>query len=301
MDANLKAATAKGESLIEDNNELEFYINSGVIHYIHKDYNLFSKRLADTEKQIGKVKGSANRSYLNLKYVRPAKVNKERVIYEVSQYRLLLKIQDLLKADRTLEAMNELKKLDRLKGRALDIKTKGNYAPLHSDINDSIRRMESKVRDLCNNQEVHFKEAVIEERVRGLLGGVTGPITRSILVKDLDKIKQFSLASKKINDFSDLKWFQNLSSLSLSYLRISDISFIKDLPNLYELDLHNNQISDISPLSKHTNLREIVFDNNNFEDITPLSKLPNIVNLSLGMNKVQDISSLGELQHLTVL
>ncbi|WP_299087561.1 YHYH domain-containing protein [uncultured Metabacillus sp.] len=56
-------------------------INSGEITKINNLYDSFTKQLKVVESKIGKVSGSSNRSSLNEKYVKPAKVAIERTIY----------------------------------------------------------------------------------------------------------------------------------------------------------------------------------------------------------------------------
>jgi hypothetical protein len=66
---------------------------------------------------------------------------KERVIYEVSQYRLLQNIEELYYSGEETKAKSNLSKLDRLKKRAIDIKAAGGYKNLPSIVKDELESM----------------------------------------------------------------------------------------------------------------------------------------------------------------
>lgn len=95
------------------------------------------------ESKIGKVSGSSNRSSLNEKYVKPAKVAIEGTIYEVSQYRLLNAINTNVAAGNLGKAISDTEKLERLKTRAEDIKEAGGYQQLPSNVNKTLRTSEA--------------------------------------------------------------------------------------------------------------------------------------------------------------
>ncbi|MFD2216453.1 hypothetical protein [Metabacillus endolithicus] len=61
---------------------------------IDESYYNFGSEIKKTERAIGKVSGSASRKSLNDKYVTPAKIARERVIYEVSQVILIKDIEN---------------------------------------------------------------------------------------------------------------------------------------------------------------------------------------------------------------
>lgn len=120
-------------------------IDYGNIGYIDSHYDLLSTYIKKVETEIGRVKGKTNRDKLNETYVRPAKIAKERVIYEVSQYRLLKNI-GLQVVDGKSDISNDLSKLNRLKKRAVEIKKAGEYESVPSLIDSSLEMIENSLR-----------------------------------------------------------------------------------------------------------------------------------------------------------
>ncbi|MED4534416.1 L,D-transpeptidase family protein [Metabacillus fastidiosus] len=112
-------------------------------------YDEYSQLIKKSEVNIGKVYGSSIRRLLLDEYIMPAKITKESIIYEVSIYLLLEKIET-----ETDEVKRELefKKLDRLKQRAKDIKEQGNKLhpgkyPTHAEINEALLMKEKILRE----------------------------------------------------------------------------------------------------------------------------------------------------------
>lgn len=131
------------------NNLLAAYnaaINNGDIFELDYLYDDFTKQLRVAELKIGQVYGSANRSALNYKYVTPAKVAIERTIYEVSQFRLMIEIVDLIEGGQTDQIDAKFKVLDRLKVRADEIKQAGGYKALPDMINTDLEEFEQELR-----------------------------------------------------------------------------------------------------------------------------------------------------------
>ncbi|MED4533281.1 NlpC/P60 family protein [Metabacillus fastidiosus] len=141
VDVNQKVNDAKklGESLLNSLSSFERKINSGNLAEINEQYDSFSNKIKAVEKAIGKVSGKANRDNLNNKYVRPAKIARERVIYEISQYRLLKIINDFIATDDMENMKKEMAKLERLQKRAVQIKKDGGYEPLPPQIEAQLR------------------------------------------------------------------------------------------------------------------------------------------------------------------
>ncbi|MCM3162593.1 transglutaminase domain-containing protein [Metabacillus litoralis] len=122
---------------------LDKAINQGNLELVDFLYDDLSATIRKTERAIGKVPRSSKRDYLLKEFVRPAKITKERVIYEVSQLRLLNQIDAYLKKGNTTEAKNLMAKLDRLKRRAIKIKETGGYSSLPAAINNYLINYES--------------------------------------------------------------------------------------------------------------------------------------------------------------
>ncbi|PGT83284.1 hypothetical protein [Bacillus sp. AFS040349] len=125
-------------------------IDSGYIKNIDDKYDALSQQIKNVEKAIGKVSGSSNRKQLNEKYVTPAKIARERVIYEVSQYRLLNAIDTKLFTNASVNISGDLAKLDRLQKRAVQIKEAGGYKSLPNSIDASLASQEKDIREHKN-------------------------------------------------------------------------------------------------------------------------------------------------------
>lgn len=158
-------AVKQGELLNSKLSEYNQVINGGNIEKINALYDTFTKQLKNEELKIGKVPGSTNRAKLNEKYVRPSKIAVERTIYEVSQFRLLNIINNLIEQKKVNEAKSKLQVLDRLKKRAVEIKRAGGYKVLPSTVDAVLRQKESSLRAATGNNgpiaavknmEVHF-------------------------------------------------------------------------------------------------------------------------------------------------
>jgi len=139
------------EALIQGNYLNKIYFNeiieTGSISYISEEYDYFTKQIQITQAKIGKVYGEDNRNKLENQFVRPAKILKERVIYEVSQYRLLEEIESLYYSGDESTARNYLSKLDRLQRRAIEIKAAGGYKSLPPSINNELESFEDWIRN----------------------------------------------------------------------------------------------------------------------------------------------------------
>ncbi|MFD2214865.1 hypothetical protein [Metabacillus endolithicus] len=154
--ANITHAAAKddakalGQGLLKKLSSFEQTINAGDIEDIHNQYDAMSNEIKKTERAIGKVSGKSNRDQLNNSYVRPAKIARERVIYEVSQYRLLLIIEKQLNEGQLDKVQSNLEKLERLKKRAVEIKEAGGYKAVPATITNTLTEWESDIESELN-------------------------------------------------------------------------------------------------------------------------------------------------------
>lgn len=89
-------------------------------------FNAVSTAIGTVERSTGKVAGSPAREAVNTKYVTPAKIAKETIIFEVSRYNLQKQIDADLTANKLTDVEANFAKLDRLEVRAADIKAAGN-------------------------------------------------------------------------------------------------------------------------------------------------------------------------------
>ncbi|WP_121663665.1 hypothetical protein [Metabacillus litoralis] len=143
----LKDAENVGSMLLQRRANMEAAINKGDLETIDMLYNDFTAYITKTERAIGKVSGSSTRSKLLNKYVKPSKITKERVIYEVSQIRLLDIIERSYFDGNGQKATSDLKKLERLKKRAVDIKKAGGYAQLPASVTTFLTKTENRVKN----------------------------------------------------------------------------------------------------------------------------------------------------------
>ncbi|WP_245823484.1 hypothetical protein [Metabacillus halosaccharovorans] len=144
--AAYKNAENAGKQLVQLNQLVVEAINLGDIEKVDVLYNDFTNTIGKMERAIGKVSGSSNRSKLLNKYVNPSKITKERVIYEISQLRLIESIERSFFDGNTSKGNSDLRKLDRLKKRAVEIKKAGGYAQLPSRVSAYLTNAEKRVR-----------------------------------------------------------------------------------------------------------------------------------------------------------
>ncbi|MFD2214973.1 hypothetical protein [Metabacillus endolithicus] len=146
-DVNYNNAVKQGNSLRLLTISFNATIDDGDIAVIDSMYDELSSEIKKTEKMIGKVSGSKNRKTLNEKYVTPAKVARERVIYEVSQFRLLFVIEDWFQKNDFESMEKDYAKLERLKKRAVEIKKAGGYKALPTSVNNELDSYEQWIKD----------------------------------------------------------------------------------------------------------------------------------------------------------
>jgi len=117
-----------GENEVEPSrtNVYQFVQNDTFTPELVQSYHLLSANIRKEELIIGKVYGSETRKYMAEALVKQAKIVRETVIYEVSIFELLNKINNLMAQNDQAAAFKELEKLDRLKHRAVEIKEAGN-------------------------------------------------------------------------------------------------------------------------------------------------------------------------------
>ena len=148
-------------------------------------------------------------------------------------------------------------------------------------------------------QDVSFKEPLIEEAVRVMLDKERGPISKEDLlgVTELyimgDKVcstmddfyqafEQWGLAGSirgEIASVEDLKQMKNLEYVQIGGAHISDISPLKGLSNLRKVEFWFNDIEDLSPLAGKEHLTHIGFNCNPLRDISAISSCPALMSI----------------------
>jgi len=144
-DARHKDAEKVGSTVRMEMKKVDAAIQSGDIAKVDSLYDDLSYQIGKTERVIGKVSGKTRRTHLLESYVRPAKIARERVIYEVSQLRLMRIIQDLQSDGQYDKAQSAYEKLGRLKKRAVEIKKAGGYEALPNEISETLLKMEEEI------------------------------------------------------------------------------------------------------------------------------------------------------------
>ncbi|AZB44587.1 hypothetical protein CEF21_21135 [Bacillus sp. FJAT-42376] len=89
-------------------------------------YNEVSKAVLLVERTAGKVYGAPVREAVQAKYVLPAKIAKETVIFEVSRYNLHKELKQLIADNKLDEVPAKVALLQRLEERSVKIKEAGN-------------------------------------------------------------------------------------------------------------------------------------------------------------------------------
>ncbi|MFY4775113.1 CAP domain-containing protein [Metabacillus sp. RGM 3146] len=136
-----KSASREGQTLQSLSYEFSKQVKAGNVYSINSEYDSLSSQILRTEAAIGKVSGKASREKMNQTYIKPAKILKERVIYEVSEYRLMYDAGRDILSDKGSRVKAKTAKLDRLSKRAAQIKEAGHYTPLPSIVNRYLNGM----------------------------------------------------------------------------------------------------------------------------------------------------------------
>lgn len=177
-------AVAKGKDLNVMLTDFNKTIDNGNIYKINGKYDRFSNQIKATEIAIGKVSGKSTRDKLFAQYVKPSKIARERVIYEVSQYRLLHKTGKMaINSDPKVQS--NLDMLGRLKKRAVEIKQAGGYEPVSATIakvlngtegllrNNKFVRIDPNAIHAINSYEYELFILLNFERFKANVAGVT--------------------------------------------------------------------------------------------------------------------------------
>ncbi|MGP4078998.1 L,D-transpeptidase family protein [Pseudalkalibacillus sp. R45] len=116
-----------GDDLLGWRNQLHYFIDAQTINdEMVSTYHNLSYVIRKAERVLSKAYGNEYRSLLNDKFITPAKITKEVVIYEVSRYELHKEISTHIEAGELELAGDKIAMLDRLEKRAKEIKEAGN-------------------------------------------------------------------------------------------------------------------------------------------------------------------------------
>ena len=133
-----------------------------------------------------------------------------------------------------------------------------------------------------------FSDAVLEQKVREVLGKPQGSITSedaAALTSLNAEAPQGAPEDAKIKSLDGLGAFVNLELLNLSFNDIHDISELTKLPRLRGLWLDSNPIDDLSPLGALTGLDNLSFEGR-FRELPFLKNLTELTQLNIGACRV---------------
>jgi hypothetical protein len=109
-----------------------------------QQYDEFSAFIRKNERVISRLYGQGNRQTFASRFITPAKIAKETVIYEVSMYRLMDQIETLIEQQNFAEAKEKFAMLERLEKRAAEIKARGNE--LHPGKYQNLEQMQQTLK-----------------------------------------------------------------------------------------------------------------------------------------------------------
>lgn len=135
-----------GEKLNKLYNEMESLIVDGNLEQISKKYNSFDKQIKLVEGKIAKVNGKQTKENLHSKYLKKPVATKDRIRYEVSMFKLLNSLDPYLASSNEKKITAQLKKLEKLKVQAKDIKKRKKLKALPKEITKYLSNWESHVK-----------------------------------------------------------------------------------------------------------------------------------------------------------
>ena len=148
-------------------------------------------------------------------------------------------------------------------------------------------------------EAVNFASPELERYVRDTLYIAR---TESVMTNDLWTITELTVP-ETVTEFSDLRYFTNLTSLTIHTDASVDYSFLTELAALETLDLNGCLLSSdaISYIGGLSALKSLNLSGCGLSNIQPLSTLSELTVLDLSQNSISDISALTELKKLEVL
>lgn len=148
-------------------------------------------------------------------------------------------------------------------------------------------------------QELEFVSPQLEAMIREQLY-ISSP--EPILSNALWDVHELVIPPE-VTDFSDLRYFENLTSLTINGSAVEDYSFLSTLFALENLDVSGSYISDeaLKYISVLPSLKTLNLSHCGRSDISRLSVASHLEELDLSSNSIQDISPLAGLENLKIL
>lgn len=122
-------------------------ISAGDIEQVSKKYDSFNKQIILVQGKLAKITDKGKKKNLYNSYVKSSIATKERVMYEVSEFRLLNGLDKYLIAKNEKQINASLEKLSKLKKQATDIKKKKHYSALPKSIRSYLLNWERHVKN----------------------------------------------------------------------------------------------------------------------------------------------------------
>lgn len=157
-------------------------------------------------------------------------------------------------------------------------------------------------RAVLQEQEVVFKEPLIEEAVRAALNRPKGILTYS----DLESVTEIYIQGENVYTSEDEyyseggKWYLAARE-SRVFGPITDLSDLKNMPSLRKLFIGANHINDISPLKKLKGLEKINLCDNDIESILPLANMETLIDVNVMGNKLNSIDAVSTWPSINLL
>lgn len=148
-------------------------------------------------------------------------------------------------------------------------------------------------------EELQFASPELEAYIRDTL---YIPRTSAVMSDQLWEFTEFTVP-KDVTDYSDLRYFPNLTSLTINDSTVEDYSFLTTLPGLARLDLNGSLVSTetLGYISQLTELTELYLSGCGISTVEVLGNNTKLEKLDLSGNSVYDIAVLATCPKLTHL
>ncbi|WP_227937225.1 NlpC/P60 family protein [Alkalihalobacillus deserti] len=145
-----------GDQLVTAQNQLRVFIDNEVINGdMEKAYDSLSSEIRRTERAIGRVYGPEPRQLVGDKFVLPAKIARETVIWEMTRYKLLKEMDAQLDRGELNQIEDDFALLNRLERRSVEIKKAGNA--LHPGSYPDLPEMEAYLKGLRDSVQEKYE------------------------------------------------------------------------------------------------------------------------------------------------
>lgn len=147
---------ATSNKMAKQTTALQAVVDTGVLdENTVQAYHNLSSQIRKTGILTGKMYGPHVRDLMSTKYVIPAKILKETIIYEITRYMLIEEIEALLSLDNMELIEEKFAELQRLENRSVEIKASGNelYPGKYPNLPEFEKSLQQKKNDLLEAYE----------------------------------------------------------------------------------------------------------------------------------------------------